>query len=278
MVLGDTRRCDDVYPSKRPLQERIERSPRVMSTTPLRIGTLTIGQAPRNDLLPLMPQYASSRVTFYHKGALDGLTHAAITRHFGARGDTLLTTRCLDGSCVRVSHSAIEEALKTKLRELEALRCKIIFLFSNASFRRLQPRYARLIQPKDVLPHWAYQTLGQQKVGILATAPAAPQSTFIQGRHAPLNATFSYANPYFDSHETFLTQAQRLVDAGAQAIFLDGLGYLYQHRRWCLEVAHCPIYTSVALLTDFIEVAVPTWLKLGHRVPVEWPMVEDELS
>jgi hypothetical protein len=54
------------------------------------LGTLTIGQAPRPDVVPIIDRHVPERVRRIHRGVLDGLSHAEIAaRYLAARGAAL---------------------------------------------------------------------------------------------------------------------------------------------------------------------------------------------
>ena len=46
------------------------------------LGTLTIGQAPRPDVVPIIDRYIASRVRRIHRGVLDGLSRAEIDARY----------------------------------------------------------------------------------------------------------------------------------------------------------------------------------------------------
>ena len=50
------------------------------------LGTLTIGQAPRPDVVPIIDRYIPAEVRRIHRGALDGLSHAEIAARYKAEG------------------------------------------------------------------------------------------------------------------------------------------------------------------------------------------------
>ena len=52
------------------------------------LGTLTIGQAPRADVVPMIDRHVPERVRRIHRGVLDGLSYAEI-----APGEAALVTR-----------------------------------------------------------------------------------------------------------------------------------------------------------------------------------------
>src|SRR6478752_1850754 len=76
-----------------------------------KLGTLTIGQAPRSDITPILDAVISSDLPRCHAGVLDGLSKAEIERDFGPRaGAAVLITKLLDGSSVVIDRSRTEAA------------------------------------------------------------------------------------------------------------------------------------------------------------------------
>ena len=48
-------------------------------STPAQLGTITIGQAPRPDITPILLQHLPPGVSCVHAGLLDGLTPVSYT-------------------------------------------------------------------------------------------------------------------------------------------------------------------------------------------------------
>ena len=72
------------------------------------LGTLTIGQAPRPDVVPIIDRYVSAEVRRIHRGVLDGLSHAEIAARYQPQGgEPELVTRLQDGR--RSKHSGFSK-------------------------------------------------------------------------------------------------------------------------------------------------------------------------
>ena len=84
------------------------------------LGTLTIGQAPRPDVVPIIDRYIASRVRRIHRGVLDGLSHAEIkARYRPDPGEPALVTRLQDGSTVELSRARMRDGVQGLLAILE---------------------------------------------------------------------------------------------------------------------------------------------------------------
>jgi protein AroM len=72
------------------------------------LGILTIGQAPRPDLTPIIDRHLPASVRRIQRGVLDGLSDAEIDRRFvAAPGEPVLVTRLKDGRVVELSQPRI---------------------------------------------------------------------------------------------------------------------------------------------------------------------------
>ena len=79
------------------------------------LGTLTIGQAPRPDVVPIIDRHVPAAVRRIHRGVLDGLSHSEIAARYGAEtGEPALVTRLRDGSVVELSRAACAAACNTR--------------------------------------------------------------------------------------------------------------------------------------------------------------------
>src|SRR5215831_10977915 len=71
------------------------------------LGTLTIGQAPRPDVTPILDRYVPTSVRRIHRGLLDGLASDAIADAYAAKaGEAVLVTRLAAGSSMHSRQTA----------------------------------------------------------------------------------------------------------------------------------------------------------------------------
>jgi len=82
------------------------------------IGAITIGQAPRDDVVPEMEKLLGGGARVLQAGALDGLSRADIAALAPADGEDALITRLTDGSDVIVAKRAILGRLQACLDRL----------------------------------------------------------------------------------------------------------------------------------------------------------------
>ncbi|HEV8586376.1 MAG TPA: AroM family protein, partial [Methylomirabilota bacterium] len=83
-----------------------------------KIGMVTVGQAPRDDVVPDMMTLLPG-VDILQAGALDGLDRAAIARLAPEGDDEILVTRLADATPVFVGKSHILPRVKARIAALE---------------------------------------------------------------------------------------------------------------------------------------------------------------
>src|SRR5438477_592840 len=91
------------------------------------LGTLTIGQAPRPDVVPIIDRHVPAGVRRIHRGVLDGLSHAEIDRRYGAGpGEAALVTRLTDGRIAELSRRRMREGVEEARAALGPLDMPVI--------------------------------------------------------------------------------------------------------------------------------------------------------
>src|SRR5947207_11454866 len=77
------------------------------------LGTLTIGQAPRPDVVPIIDRYVPAEVRRIHGGVLDGLSHAEIAARYKPEGgEPELVTRLQDGTEITLSRARMKDGVQ----------------------------------------------------------------------------------------------------------------------------------------------------------------------
>src|SRR5213082_698361 len=111
------------------------------------LGTLTIGQAPRADVIPVIDRHVPARVRRLHRGVLDGLSRPEIDARYRAEpGEAALITRLHDGSSLELSRRRMRDGVQRALAALEAEGCDAILLLCTGTFEDLECDRAWLIE------------------------------------------------------------------------------------------------------------------------------------
>ncbi|VDZ51960.1 AroM protein [Serratia odorifera] len=156
-------------------------------------ATLTIGQAPRSDIMPLLSAYLPESSTT-HIGLLDGLTADQVAARYAPQpGEKRLVTRLLDGSQVTLAAARVEQGLQQKIHELEQRGCEVILLLCTGEFGHLQAEQALLLEPDRIIPPLIAAIVSQHRVGIVV--PVAEQINEQAGKWQQLATPPCFALP-----------------------------------------------------------------------------------
>jgi protein AroM len=222
-----------------------------------KLGTLTIGQAPRADITPILDAAIGAALPRRHAGVLDGLTADEIARGFAARpGRPVLITKLLDGSSVVIDRERTEAAARDKLALLEAEGCSTILMLCTGHFGTLACRTARLIEPDRILPATVAALARDAQLGIIV--PLAEQIESESGKWAPLERppVYAAASPYGGPGSTPAEAGRDLARRGAQILLLDCMGFVESHRRQVAQAAGLPVILSNSLIAKLVSEVV----------------------
>jgi protein AroM len=195
------------------------------------LGTLTIGQAPRPDVAPIIEAHLPAGVRCLHRGVLDAMSRAEIDARYKPDGsEPELVTRLQDGSVVLLSRARMQAGLQQALSALEVEGCSIILILCTGSFEHLETRRAWLIEPDRIIPGMVAGLVQHRQLGIIV--PIASQIASESGKWGVLARTpiFAAASPYTDTMEALADAAKDLRARGAEAVLLDCIGFTERHR------------------------------------------------
>ncbi|MBV9825502.1 MAG: AroM family protein [Alphaproteobacteria bacterium] len=211
------------------------------------LGTLTIGQAPRPDVVPIIDRHVAARVRRVHRGVLDGLPHAEIEARYKAQaGEAALVTRLKDGTVVELSRERMRDGVQRGLALLENDGCDAILILCTGTFEGLTCRRAWLIEPDHIIPPMVAGLIEHRQLGIIV--PIASQIESEHGKWHTLDRPpiFATASPYSDGPERMLSAARELQRGGAAAVLLDCIGFTERHRDALAEI-DLPVILSNAV-------------------------------
>jgi protein AroM len=212
------------------------------------LGTLTIGQAPRPDVVPIIDRHVPADIRRIHRGVLDGLTHAEIAaRYRPVAGEAVLVTRLQDSTEIALSRHRMRDGVQGALAALEAEGCDAILLLCTGTFEGLACRKAWLIEPDHIIPGMVAGLVEHRQLGVIV--PIASQIGSESGKwwalhHPPI---FAAASPYSDDTQDAVRDAGKQLKAqGAAAILLDCIGFTERHRQALLPL-DLPVILSNAV-------------------------------
>ena len=206
-----------------------------------RLGLLTIGQAPRTDVVPAMLPYLGPEVEIVEAGCLDGFDRDQIAQLAPGPADYVLTTRLADGTSVVVARRHVEAALPRKVQELAERGATAVALLCTGEF--CVSASVALLHPDRVLAQTVAAVLEPgQTLGVLTPLPSQVQQTRCKWAsivgEGPL--CVEPATPY--GPPDGVTEAARRLRAGAPSlVVMDCIGYLPYMKAVVRETVGCPV-------------------------------------
>lgn len=187
------------------------------------VGTVTIGQTPRVDLIPEMKDLLGEGVEMLEAGALDGLTLEEVQGLYPGPEDSVLVTRMADGTPVKIAKRHLLPRMQERIDGLVSRGAEIVILACTGDF---PPFHCdRLsVRPQRVLYSVTAALAGELRVGVLL--PDAAQIPEGSRRWAGVASAvrLEAASPYGPTGDIGCAAA-RLRAWGAQLIVMDCMGY-----------------------------------------------------
>ncbi len=211
-------------------------------------ATLTIGQAPRGDIMPLLATYLPVEQVM-HVGLLDGLSEQQIAQRYHPQpGEKVLVTRLLNGAQVILSAARVERGLQQKIDWLDDLGCETILLLCTGEFGRLSAARALLLEPDRIVPPLISAIVGEHPVGIVVPVAEQVQEQANKWQWLATRPCFAVASPYLADEAEWLRAAQTLSRQDVKVVVLDCIGYHQQHRNFLQTQLEIPVLLSNVLL------------------------------
>ena len=194
------------------------------------LGCVTIGQAPRVDVVPDIAAVLGDGVAIVEVGALDGVALSEVASLAPRPGMYPLASRMADGTAVTLGKENILDLLQGAVTRVARLGASSILMLCTGKFPAF--RSSIPIYTPDRLLHGAVDGLvaSGKRLGVLCPLPEqigyAPTKWKSEGR----DVVAVSASPYH-GEERFVAAATRLLDYAPDIVLMDCMGYRRTHKR-----------------------------------------------
>ena len=187
------------------------------------LGVVTIGQAPRVDLVPEIRSILGEEIQIIEKGALDGLSLKEVETFYPRKDDEVLVTRMADGTSVTVAEKYIYPRLKDQVKSLELEGVKVILLACTGEFPPFDSS-SLIVYPQKVLYHVVVSLAQGLKLGVLIPDELQVVSTKKRWSTATREVVVEAASPYAGI-EKVESATDLLLMSGVDIVVMDCIGY-----------------------------------------------------
>jgi len=218
------------------------------------VGMVTIGQAPRVDVVPEMAKLMGS-AEIIERGALDGLTPREIEPLAPAPGDDLLVTRLRDGSAVFLAKRRVTPLVQQRIEELEAEGVALTVLLCTGTFHGLRARRP-LVEPDKILLGMLRGIRFEGRLGVVTPSARHVAQTEARWRSYGFDPVVAPLSPYEapDAHEA--VSAEAIADTfragGVGLVVLDCIGFGRETRAELATRLGVPVLAASLLVARLV--------------------------
>ena len=208
-----------------------------------RLGVVTIGQSPRDDVVPELRALLPKNVIVVETGALDGLSKEEIPPPQAP--ERTLVTRLSDGTELQVDKAFVHGRLEAAVRSLET-RVDLIAYLCSGDLPEFPARVPILI-PHRLLEGYLKAIRFPGPIGVLVPAPAQVKPALEELESWGVPALGQAVSPYSQASRVG-EAARRLASEGAAAILLHCFGFDLAMRKEAAHASRLPVISVRSLL------------------------------
>lgn len=201
----------------------------------MKIGVITIGQAPRTDVTADIMDIFGGQVELLQAGGLDGLTREEIAAFAPETGDYVLVSRLQDGSSVTFAERHILPRLQQAIDEMEEAGCRLILFFCTGKFpETLTSKRVPLLYPCDILDRMVPMMTKNSSVICITPSPLQVDQTKEKWSRYVEQVSVIAASPYGE-WEAICQAAEKAGKMDGDLIVLDCIGYTQKMKELFCE-------------------------------------------
>jgi protein AroM len=219
-----------------------------------RIGALTIGQSPRDDVMPALKAALRRPVEILERGALDRLDTGAIAALAPDPGEVGLVSRLRDGTEVLLSQRKLMPLMQAGLNELVDAGAELVVVLCGADWSELRSDVL-LVNPGRLFPAVIGALAAGRRLGIIKPSPGQVEKE--RGRYAAMGiqAVVTAASPYAGPARLELARvaARELAAAGVDLVWMTCIGMDDGMREVVADETGRPVILARSLLAAIVD-------------------------
>jgi protein AroM len=213
----------------------------------MKVGTLTIGQTPRVDLIPVIRNVLGPDVEIVEKGALDGLNLEEV-RDFRPRpNEYVLVTRMRDGTEVIVSEERIVGRMKQRILEFQAEPVEIIILLCTGEFPEIESGKI-VLRPDRIMLNVVQSLLDSGRLGVVVPSPDQIPIFKRKWERTNREVVVDAVSPYTGSDEELREKASKLKASDVDLVVMDCIGFNRETKALFREITGKPVLLPTTLV------------------------------
>lgn len=215
-----------------------------------KLGLLTIGQSPRDDLIPSLLEILGEEYTIIQAGALDDMTYEDVQDIPLREEDYILVSRMRDGREVKITKKAILPKLQEKIHEIEGKGASVTVVMCTGKFPQFESN-GLVVTPQEILKGVIE---GSLKAGRLGVVYPTEEQEFMAKKEFGREGVEVYADsvsPYEPEDVDGLIE--RLKRENLDLIFLNCFGFPRELHTQVKEKTGKPTILSNAVISRVLK-------------------------
>lgn len=209
---------------------------------------ITIGQTPRDDMVPEMKGFIPYDIKVVELGALDGLQPDEITALRPADNEHRLVTRLRNGTEAIVGETWMKQRLQCLLDELNADEFFVTVLLCTSHFGRLRGK--GLFLEAQSIVNRGVEAIAESVGSLGVMVPLAEQTNeFLYQRRLDQQIVMAHASPYMPGRLEEAAQELKQADV----IVMHCMGYTDAMRQTVADVSGKPTLLARRLVAAAVN-------------------------
>lgn len=190
-----------------------------------KLGTITIGQSPRNDVIPEMLPFLGKNVEVIQAGALDGLTYEEILQFKPEEGDYVLVSKLRDGRSVKFAERFILPRLQACIDKLESEGADIILFICTGVFPNIFKSLKPILYPQKILHGVTPRLVDKGKVAVITPDEDQIDQSLNKWKETGAKVIVVKGSPYGEENEIEEAINDLNREGDIEVIIMDCIGY-----------------------------------------------------
>ncbi len=206
-----------------------------------KLGAITIGQSPRDDVIPEMLPYLGENVEVLQAGALDGLTYEEILKFKPEKGDYVLVSKLRDGRSVKFAEKHILPRLQACIDKLESEGAEIILFICTGAFPDVFTSTKPILYPQKILHSTAPSLVGKGKLAVITPDKDQIDQSKEKWSESGADVVVVSGSPYSEEDELAKAIEELKKYEDIDLIVMDCIGYNLDMKKRVAEGTGKPV-------------------------------------
>ncbi len=214
------------------------------------IGMLTIGQSPRDDLIPGLMEILGDDYTIVEAGALDDLTYEDVQKIDLNPEHYILVSRMRDGREIKITKKYVVPRMQKQLDRIEEQGVRLTVVMCTGKFPQFQSK-GLVVTPSEILKGVIEGSLKEGKLAVVyPTEEQIPYTERDFGRE-DVELYADSVSPY--EPEDVESLIKRLEEEAPDLVFLNCFGFPIELKHKIVEATSKPTVHSSSVVARVMK-------------------------